>query len=287
MPLSFRTIVRVATSQIKIEPDDKIMFIGSCFSDEIFRRFKGLLFDAISNPFGTVYNPQSLNDQILRIIADERFSANEAVYNGEKYHSLYAHSALSGESIEELEENINVAVEKSRNFLQEAKFLIITFGTAFTYKYVETGKVVANCHKIDGRKFERQMLTVEEIVGVWRETINKIKCFNDKINIIFTVSPIRHLSDTAHGNQLSKATLLLAINEVINDCDVEYFPSYELLLDDLRDYRFYAKDMTHPSEVAVDYVFEQFSESYFSEKTKHYVENISKLVKSNAHLAHE
>lgn len=281
--ITFRTIVEPKASSATIGHNEPIFLIGSCFADSVGERLQLGLIPCYSNPYGTAYNPTSVCQQLLRIINNEACTADELIYNSGLWHSKYAHSKQSEVDCDTVKHNIDEATRRARQVLSEAQLLIVTFGTAWTYKLIATGETVANCHKLPASNFERTMLTVDEIVTQWTDAIDKLRAYNPKLRIIFTVSPIRHLKDSAHGNQLSKATLLLAIDKLVATSQAEYFPAYEIMMDDLRDYRFYADDMTHPSDAAVGYIFDRFCDTFFNERARSYIAEASKLSMAVGH----
>jgi hypothetical protein len=247
-----------------------MMLFGSCFSENIGSKLLDYRFQAEVNPFGILYNPSSVSQAIKFLLAGKQpVSENDLVFHNEMYHSLMHHGDFSDICKYECLENIFDRFYDAADLIAEADIFFVTFGTAYVYRWKETGEVVGNCHKIRADKFVRSRLTIDEIVSEWSEIISLIKSKNDKAKFLFTVSPIRHWKDGAHENQVSKSTLHLAIDSLQSQFeDVHYFPAYEILLDELRDYRFFAEDMMHPSSVAADYIWERFSETYFEDKTK-------------------
>lgn len=267
----FRTaITPVLSSEIAIAHGHRIVMMGSCFSDNIGERLRQELFDVEVNPFGTLYNPASIAVALHRLIDNKAVDSSSLFNHNGMWHSFSHHSTFSGADHDEVLKNINQTIDRAHHSLQEAETLIVTFGTAYVYTLVETGDVVANCHKLPAARFNRRSMSVAEIVTLWSEVIERLRQFNQSIKIIFTVSPIRHLADGMHGNQLSKSTLLLAVEQLCKTFSgvAVYFPSYEIMMDDLRDYRFYASDMTHPSDVAVDYIYKLFGETFMPDSTR-------------------
>lgn len=270
--VDFRTLVDVPVNNWQMSVGDSVFSMGSCFSDEISSRLEQRQIECCSNPYGVVYNPMSLERQIERITGMTMdYPSVEIVQRDGVYHSLMAHSVLSGASKEELEDNLRHWTGKAHEKLKSAKMVVLTLGTAWVYKYMRF--VVANCHKLPASEFDRVLMTVSEVSLSVRNTIRMIRQVNEDIQVVLTISPIRHLKDTAHGNAISKSTLVLGVEDAIkrmSDNRVSYFPSYEIVLDELRDYRFYASDMVHPSELAVDYVFDKFVDAYFTDRLRQY-----------------
>lgn len=266
----FRTKIEPLKYRGLIDHRQPVLFLGSCFSDNIGIRLQRALFNVEINPFGTLYNPASIACGIDDILQCREFTINDLfkIEGDNRWHSFGLHSSYSSVSSDVMLGNINHKIFNAHELLKRSSSVIVTFGTAWIYLNSETSKVVANCHKLPASSFIRKMMNVDDIVKMWTEIIDKIRTFNNQIQVIFTVSPIRHLRDGAHENQLSKSVLHLAINELKQRHQgIVYFPAYEIMNDDLRDYRFYSADMTHPSDVAVDYIYDIFSQSFFDEKT--------------------
>lgn len=280
----FRTPVEIKESQQKAMPDDTVFSIGSCFAETISQKLSDGLLQTFSNPYGTAYNPITIGKQILRIVNQEPCTSEETICNDGKYLSFNAHSKLWAGTQEALAAAVDRQTAEAHKQLAKAKYVIITYGTAWTYQLKSNGNTVANCHKLPANLFDRQLLNVNEITEAALSTASHIRKVNDNAKIIFTVSPIRHLKDTAHGNQLSKAELLLGIDNAIGLCDdTEYFPAYEIMMDELRDYRFYAADMLHPSEVATEYIFGRFADTYLSDETKKLIAEGRKITSALQH----
>lgn len=259
--MTFTTPIHIPHAQQEIAYRQRLLLVGSCFSDHIAQKLAEHYFQVTANPFGTLYNPLSIA-RCLEILAseEENTEAEYQIRNNGLYHSLLHHGRFSHADQKQFTQGIQQSISSGRKALQEADILILTFGTAWVYEY--EGKVVSNCHKLPASTFVRRRLSVEEIVSTYKRILS-LPVMQSK-RVIFTVSPIRHLKDGLHDNQLSKATLLLAIESL----GCEYFPSYEIMHDELRDYRFYADDMLHPSAVAVNYILQRFADTYFSPATR-------------------
>jgi len=278
--MKLRTEIENMPSQQRIGCRDGIVVFGSCFAENIGSWLKDMCLDVCCNPFGVLYNPSSIAKSIQGLLDEKRFTSEEMVKAPDGlYYSFAHHGKLYATSAEELVDTLNKEQANAEEALSKAKHLLITFGTSWVYE--KDGEVVANCHKFPSNVFTRRMLSVEEIVELF-ETL--IDTFPDK-HIIFTVSPIRHVKDTLHGNQLSKSTLLLAIDKLcrLYPSQVEYLPIYELLIDDLRDYRFYAEDLVHPSDLAIEFVKEYFAENCLDAECKEFIKEVLPLVKSSQH----
>ena len=255
------TKVDIKSSTKKIGYQDKVLLLGSCFADNIGEKFAEHYFQITVNPFGTLYNPAS----IVQSLTDTPYPLSDSQirhHNG-LWHSMSHHGSFSHPNKEEVLQRCNTSRKLLDKALKEATTIIVTFGTAWVYEL--DGQVVANCHKLPAKEFVRRRMTVEEILTLWNPIIEQM---SDK-HWIFTVSPIRHIKDGLHENQLSKAILLQAIDYLTsNSAAVSYFPSFEIILDELRDYRFYAEDMVHPSSLAVDYIWQRFVETYMTLDTQ-------------------
>ena len=257
--LKLQTPVEAGRSKVSISLNDKLFILGSCFADNMGQKMIDLGFDVCVNPFGTIYNPVSVCNSIARLSSGIPFSEDECVPMGASAGlicSFSHHTSFARRTDDEFLDVANAALKEAERRWKAATKVIITLGTSWIYEYSRTGEVVSNCLKIDAKEFTRRRLSVRESSTL---LMNMLARHPDK-EFIFTVSPIRHLKDSAHGNQLSKSTLLLTLDEVLakfpDRCD--YFPAYEILLDELRDYRFYAPDMVHPSSQAVDYLWSRF-----------------------------
>jgi len=282
--MKLQTIIKVEKTDVQINYDSGIILIGSCFTDNIGNILSSLRFDTTINPCGIVYNPESVATSLDLIMENKVFTKDDLLKVGEQWLSLKHHGDFSSEDhqlcLKKINDNISLASKK----LLRSKILIITFGTSWVYKYKETGEVVSNCHKISASKFERFRLSTDEIVLRYTDLIKKIKQINKDIKIVFTVSPIRHWKDGAHGNQLSKSALLLAIDSLQHSfSNVHYFCAYEIMMDELRDYRFYNDDMLHPSKLAVEYIWERFKDMFISPNCFELMRFIEKLNKKEAH----
>lgn len=257
--LKLQTPVETGRSTVSISLKDRIFVLGSCFADNIGGKMVDLGFDVCVNPFGTIYNPVSVCNSIARLTSGIPFSESECVQMGAGAGlvcSFSHHTTFARRTDDEFLNVANACLEEASRRWKAATKVIITLGTAWIYEYTRSGEVVSNCLKINAKEFTRRRLTVRETTTL---LMNMVAQHPDK-EFIFTVSPIRHLKDGAHGNQLSKSTLLLALDEVLAKFPerCEYFPAYEIVLDELRDYRFYAADMIHPSDQAVDYLWSRF-----------------------------
>ena len=280
----FQTKIDIPVPEIRISYEDYIMTLGSCFAENIGNKLKNVYFETDINPFGVLYNPVSISNSIELLLRKKVFT-NEDIFEYNSLWQSFLHSSpFTDISAEECLNKMNSRLNFSAEFLQNTQILLITFGTARVFEEKKSGRVVSNCHKLPATDFIRRRLTVEEIVNDYNELIIKLKSVYPTINIIFSVSPIRHWKDGAHENNISKSILIMAIDELqkLND-KVYYFPAFEIQMDELRDYRFYASDMLHPSEVAVDYIWSRFSETYFTDGTQQLKKRLERLVADRNH----
>lgn len=346
--MEFFTKIDIPRPGFTINYTKKLAFFGSCFADNISAQFSSRKFQVLSNPFGTVYNPVSLAAQVKAVAEGKVFGEQDVFQDGgwnrgasaadagtadvgacEPWHSWDAHGSLSGATQEECIAKLNAAAAKAREFLQQADVVFVTLGTAFVY-FLNAGgtkdggtcgRVVANCHRQDPKMFERRLISVEEAADAIRRIVESLHSLSPTANIVFTVSPLRHMADGAHNNTLSKATLQLAVDKIAkcgteiatvaslprNDiasrasagvysriCETQqscasrndnthYFPSYEIVMDELRDYRFYADDMVHLSKTAEEYIFERMVDTYCSEATRTDIARVEKFLKMANH----
>lgn len=267
--MDFTTKINIPQSDFLIDHTTKMMLLGSCFSENIGLRLKNHKFQVNMNPMGILFNPLSITSTIKRLLEENPFNESDLVTYNDLHHSFMHHGSFSKQNKEESLKNINYHYLKATDFLKTTDLLMITFGTAYTFKLKSNGEIVSNCHKFPSEIFTRFRLTIDEIVEEWKHVIIKLLNLNSKIKILFTVSPIRHLRDGAHDNQLSKSILHLAVDKLqsIFPDAIMYFPSFEIMIDELRDYRFYEQDMIHPSSVASDWIWNNFSKTYFSKNT--------------------
>ena len=260
------TRILLPKARFSFSYEDRVVMMGSCFAENIGRKLEENKFSVDINSFGTLYNPASVAEGLRMLLRPEYFTPGDLFQHEGIYHSFTHHSRFSAPSEEECLGHINSRLSESSDFLRKATRLVITLGTAFVYRLKSDGRIVSNCHKLPEKMFDRQLLTVGEIVAEWKSLLLSLWKQNPELKILFTVSPIRHWKDGAHGNQLSKATLLLAIDALQKEFPehTAYFPAYEIMMDELREYRFYADDMLHPSTTAIEYIWERFTGSMLS-----------------------
>lgn len=260
----FRTELTIAPVAQQLPPSARVLTLGSCFADSIGAQLAADKVNVLVNPFGTVFQPLAMS-QLLRAALGEDVDWQQHLVEARgRWQSYDLHGSQGAASPVELLHDIQQTVQRTGEFLRGADAVLLTLGTAWAYRLRETGELVSNCHKMPAGLFEKELLTPDEIINALAETHAYLRRINPKLRIILTVSPVRHLRDTLPLNAVSKSVLRVAchfLSELLPD--VSYFPAYELLTDDLRDYRFYAADMLHPSEVAQDYIWEKFARTYF------------------------
>lgn len=275
---NFRTTFKIPSLTFELTHKDKILSIGSCFAENIGRKLEENKFQTLLNPFGILYNPSSVAQTLERIFNNQKITETDILQHNDLWHSRLHHTRFSQTDKTPFLEDINTSLDTANASLKDSNRLILTLGTAFVWEEKETGIIVANCHKRPQKLFTRRRLSPAEIKEDLLPILRKIKKQNTDLEVIMTVSPVRHTNDGFIENQRSKAALILAIDAMCQEENfIHYFPAYELVQDDLRDYRFYAEDMLHPNEVAVDYVWEHFRKSLFSEKTKEIYSEVKKL----------
>lgn len=265
--MEFRTVVPPLKHQGLITHASTVVMLGSCFTDNIGKRLNGDMFDAVINPTGTLYNPLSVANAIDRLISGKPYKESDLFSHLGLWRSFDHHSSFASAGKEKTLEAINDSLQSGVEALARASVLVVTWGSAIAYRHLSTGKIVANCHKLPAHDFEVEQLSVGEIAERWALTLKRLLSINPDIKIIYTVSPIRHRSYGMAGNTHSKAKLIEAAHLFADGSNSIYFPSYEIMMDDLRDYRFYAADMIHPSETACDYIYDVFSRSFFDNAT--------------------
>ena len=265
--MEFRTTVKTGENRSWLHHSDSVVLMGSCFSDNIGGKLHGALINALVNPMGTLYNPMSISSAVQRLIECRPIAGQELFMQGGVWNSYDFHSRYSMPDKQATIDRMNQRIEQGHQALKDAQLLTITLGTAIVYRLKTTGQVVANCHKVPQHEFERKMETVSEMAKTLDGMLTALHQFNPMLHIILTVSPIRHIADGLDVNSLSKASLRVAIHDAIarhrDYCD--YFPAYEIMVDDLRDYRFYSSDMVHPSDVAVEYIWQAFQATYLDD----------------------
>lgn len=274
------TPVEIEKAPRPIHHGTPVMLLGSCFSDSMAERMLAQLFEVTANPLGTLYNPVSIQRCLEALASGSKFTEADLTFHGGLYHSFLCHSSLSRPSAADTLRAINGALARGSRSLRQASHIFLTLGTAMVYTLSADGSVVANCHKMPQQLFQRRMLSVDEATDALHRCTEIIREVNPSADIWITVSPIRHLADGPHTNTLSKSTLHIAASGI---GQAHYFPAFEIVCDELRDYRFYAPDMAHPSAVAADIVYERFADCFYTDTTKSIARECAKLTRRLAH----
>ena len=282
--MNFTTKIPISKSAHPIDYHSKIASLGSCFAVNMAGKLDYFKFENTCNPFGIIFNPVSIEKLVYRITQQLFYTENDIFFHNESWHCYEAHSELSHSNKAAFLNSINGIIEKANGQISDASHVIITLGTSWVYRNIETNEIVANCHKVPQKQFKKELLSVEIIEQSIQNSIALIHNVNPNANFIFTVSPVRHIKDGFVENQVSKAHLIAALQTAICHLpSATYFPSYEIMMDELRDYRFYAEDMVHPSRVAIDYIWERFKETSISETAFSIMDEVETIQKGLAH----
>ncbi len=283
--MKLQTYVKVEPSKFQIDHRSKILMLGSCFATNMAAKFEHFKFDVVSNPHGIIFNPVSLENIIQNSLSQKAIDENLIIETMNGCRSFECHSDIRGNDLNEIQDNILKANQTLKSSAETASHIFITLGTAWVYSYLAANKIVANCHKVKAAEFKKEILSVTEIEKSIEAIVQLIVKENRAAEIIFTVSPVRHIKDGVVENQRSKSNLFSALHNVLdkNADSTSYFPAYEIMMDELRDYRFYNDDMLHPSDLAVNYIWENFAKAYFSEETIGRNKEIDKLQKALLH----
>ncbi|TDD78777.1 GSCFA domain-containing protein [Flavobacterium caseinilyticum] len=285
--MQFRTPIPISESNYSIDYTSKIMSVGSCFSVNMSEKLDYFKFQNHCNPFGILFHPLAIEKLIDFAVSGKQFTDNDIFFHNERWHCFDVHSDLSNSNKEDLLMSINELIKSTNQHIAASTHFIITYGTSWVYRNIESDSIVANCHKVPQKQFKKELLSIGEIEESIANTIKLIHFINPNCNIIFTVSPVRHIKDGFIENQWSKSNLISAIHSVLNTehskLSTEYFPSYEIMMDELRDYRFYAEDMLHPNQVAINYIWKRFKETTISESAIAVMDEVENIQKSISH----
>ena len=286
--MHFTTPIPISKAVNPIDYNSKMISLGSCFAENMAEKFGYFKFQIATNPFGIIFNPVSIEKLISRVVNQDFFVEKDIFFHNERWHCFEVHSELSHADKDEFLQNLNDMLQVANAKITQSTHIIITYGTSWIYRLKSSNEVVANCHKVSQNQFDKEMLSVETIEKSIKNTIDLIQKINPNCNFIFTISPVRHIKDGFVENQRSKAHLIAAVHQVIGICHPErsrgtYFPSYEILMDELRDYRFYAQDMLHPNQIAIDYIWERFCESNFATDCYPVMQEVETIQKGLAH----
>jgi len=283
--MNFTTTIPISKSSNPIDYDSRIISLGSCFAQNIGEKFSYFKFQNTVNPFGIIFNPVSIENLISRVVNNQKFTENDIFFHNDLWHCFEVHSELSHSDKTIFLDRLNQILSDFHLQIFKSTHFQITYGTSWVYRNKSSNSIVANCHKVPQSQFEKEILSVATIEKSIQNTIDLIQKVNPNCYFIFTVSPVRHIKDGFVENQRSKAHLISALHNFVtlslSKCN--YFPSYEIMMDELRDYRFYAEDMLHPSQTAIDYIWKLFSENYISEENFATMEEVCSIQKGLAH----
>lgn len=268
----------------QIDYNSQLLFLGSCFSENIGNKFEYHKFQSHINPFGILFHPLAIENLITRAINKDYYAEEDISFHNEQWCCLDTHSKMNSVSKETLLKVLNLEIDETNKYLKEASHIIITLGTSWVYRYVALDKIVANCQKLPQKQFLKELLSVEQVSESLEAIVSLVKSINPKVNFIFTVSPVRHIKDGFVENTLSKSHLVAAIHQIVEPRHNNYyFTSYEIMMDELRDYRFYNADMIHPNQVAIDYIWEKFKNVWLSDATLKILETVASIQAKKAH----
>ncbi len=282
--MKLQTQLNIPEQEPKISYDSKLLLLGSCFTENMGEKFAYFKFQQLQNPFGILFHPFAIENLVSKAAQQKEYTEKDIFQYNQNWHSFEAHSRLSNSNPNEIVKDLNKAITQTRDALRESTHLIITLGTAFVYKHSEGKKYVANCHKVPQKAFKKELIKTPEIQKSLENIVSQCRALNPDLQFIFTVSPVRHAKDGLVQNTRSKAQLISAIHEVIDQKEnTAYFPSYELLLDELRDYRFYTQDMLHPNATAIQYIWEKFAATWFAKETQPTMKKVAALQRNLEH----
>ena len=282
--MQFRTQIPITKNENTISYSSKLVLLGSCFAENIGEKFQYFKFQTTVNPFGIIFNAVSLEKLIRRSVTKCYFTEENIFFHNDLWHCFEVHSELSHPDKEVFLKSLNHLIDSTHQQLNNPTHIIITLGTSWVYRNIENKQIVANCHKVPQKEFIKELLTIEQTEESLKNCISLIQSINPNCNFIFTVSPVRHIKDGFAENTLSKSHLIAAVHKIIKvNQSINYFPSYEIMMDELRDYRFYAEDMLHPNQTAVDYIWIQFFENYISESEFGLMNDICSIQKGLQH----
>jgi hypothetical protein len=284
MSTPFRTVIPVARLTPPVSHTSSLLSIGSCFAEHLGKRLESYCFFSLCNPTGTLFNPLSIETLVRRLLENKRFGEKDLLFHDGRWHGLEHHSKFSGGDPDSVLHVMNESFDRAVNAMKNADYLMLTFGSAAFYRHLKTERIVANCHKAQGSAFERTMASSIEIADRYRRLIADLLLQRPGLKIIMTISPVRHLRDDPHENSVSKARLIDAVYELESAfSQVYYFPAWEIMMDDLRDYRFYAEDMAHPGETAIRYIWQRFCESCIDDRSVAFIKDYELVLNAMNH----
>lgn len=282
--MQFTTQISITKSNKPVDYASKVLGLGSCFAQNMGEKFAYYQFQNTVNPFGIVFNPISIQRLIERAVNDLRFTADDLFFHNERWQCFELHSEMSHAQADHLLNELNTLLQQFKTDLQNASHVIITLGTAWVYRHLASQQIVANCHKVSQTAFQKELLSIEQIKQSLSDITFLVRSLNPNVHFVFTVSPVRHLKDGFIENQRSKAHLISALQSFLStDVDASYFPAYEILMDELRDYRFYADDLLHPNALAIEYIWQKWTETHINSSCYSLMEEVYYIRKALAH----
>ena len=285
--MKLQTQIPLEKVEGSIDYNSRLVLLGSCFVENMGKKFDYFKFRQLQNPFGILFHPLAIEQLVSGAVRGETYSETDIFNLNGLWHCYDAHSDLSDASQKELLEKLNGGLTSTRKHLESASHIIITLGTAWAYRHDETGGIVANCHKVPQKEFSKELVDIPEIIDSVQRIIKLVQSVNASVQLVFTVSPVRHLKDGFVENQRSKAHLIAALNRLlttsIDTPNLSYFPSYEIVMDELRDYRFYERDMVHPNSLAIDYIWEKFKSVWISDTAYSIMDEVETVQRGISH----
>lgn len=287
--MKLRTQIQLRQAENQIDYQSQLVLLGSCFAENMGEKLNYYKFPSLQNPFGILFHPKAIEKLIEGSVQGKRYTGKDTFFHNERWHCFDAHSDLSDVSKEVLLERLNTGLKETHQQIAGSTHIIITLGTAWVYRDTKTNSLVANCHKVPQKSFSKELLPISTLTESLKNIIDLIQSINKSVSVVFTVSPVRHLKDGFVENQRSKAHLITAVAQVLSSKvelgEKHYFPAYEIMMDELRDYRFYEADMVHPSPLAIDYIWEKFKTVWISEKAYRPMEQVEDIQKGLGHKA--
>jgi hypothetical protein len=283
MKLQTKILLKKAGPQIDYQ--SRILLMGSCFADNIGEKFGYYQFQHLQNPFGILFQPKAIEKIVVRAVRNTAFRDSDLFFHNERWQSFDVHSNLGHSEKKQVLSELNNGLQTTRKQLQQATHIVLTLGTSWAYRHLRTNELVANCHKVPQKEFAKELLTVAEIVESLNNISDAIRSVNQEAVVLYTISPVRHLKDGFIENQLSKSHLFTAMHQCLKEGKESYFPAYEIMMDELRDYRFYAADMIHPNELAIDYIWERFKETWINTNAFLIMEKVNEIQKGLRHVS--
>jgi hypothetical protein len=282
--MKFQTTIPIQKSDYLIDYSSQLVSFGSCFAENMGNKLDYFKFSTTTNPFGIIFNPISLEKIILRSIHKKYFTEKDIFFHNEAWHCYEVHSELSNPDKSEFLTALNQLIATTNWHIEKATHCLITLGTSWVYKHIESDAIVANCHKVPQQQFVKELLSVAAIEASLKNIVAAIQVVNSNCKFIFTISPVRHSKDGFVENNVSKSHLSTALYQLLSKTTSSlYFPSYEIMMDELRDYRFYAEDMLHPNQIAIDYIWMKFSQNYIDEKEFETMQHVLEIQKASSH----